>query len=134
MQLVDVSLADSRKATMKTKEGLSLLIGSDYYWLVVTGKQQKISTGLRAVETIFGWTVQGTLRSGKKVASNSHSCFLFVCSTALQPAHSSCDPTVFWSLETIGIRAEEVENEQPVNDLIQKCIAKTGQRYVASLP
>lgn len=38
---------------------LSVLIGADYYWRVVTGKTERLSDALVAIETTFGWAVQG---------------------------------------------------------------------------
>ncbi|KAH7945956.1 hypothetical protein HPB49_017835 [Dermacentor silvarum] len=42
---------------------ISILIGSDFYWDVVTGQVSRLSPQVTAVETRFGWTVQGTLHN-----------------------------------------------------------------------
>ncbi|XP_037503407.1 uncharacterized protein LOC119378295 [Rhipicephalus sanguineus] len=39
---------------------VSVLLGSDVYWKVATGKVDHLTSNLTAVETKFGWTVQGT--------------------------------------------------------------------------
>ncbi|KAH7973100.1 hypothetical protein HPB52_021597 [Rhipicephalus sanguineus] len=39
---------------------VSVLLGSDIYWKVATGKVDHLTSNLTAVETKFGWTVQGT--------------------------------------------------------------------------
>ncbi|KAH7951754.1 hypothetical protein HPB52_012518 [Rhipicephalus sanguineus] len=39
---------------------VSVLLGSDVYWKVATGKVNRLTSNLTAVETKFGWTVQGT--------------------------------------------------------------------------
>ncbi|XP_037521388.1 uncharacterized protein LOC119398627 [Rhipicephalus sanguineus] len=41
-------------------EDVSILIGSDAYWKVATGKNDRLNEQLTAVETSFGWTVQGS--------------------------------------------------------------------------
>ncbi|XP_037503466.1 uncharacterized protein LOC119378375 [Rhipicephalus sanguineus] len=38
---------------------VSVLLGSDVYWKVATGKVDHLTSNLTAVETKFGWTVQG---------------------------------------------------------------------------
>lgn len=38
---------------------LSVLIGADYYWKLVSGRVERLSESLVAIETIFSWTVQG---------------------------------------------------------------------------
>ncbi|KAH7961374.1 hypothetical protein HPB52_008579 [Rhipicephalus sanguineus] len=45
--------------TWHTQE-VSVLLGSDVYWKVATGKVDHLTSNLTAVETKFGWTVQGT--------------------------------------------------------------------------
>ncbi|GBM36579.1 hypothetical protein AVEN_250779-1 [Araneus ventricosus] len=52
IQLADKSNNDDLK--------LSILIGSDYYWKVVTGKIRRLSGTLVACQSIFGWTVNGS--------------------------------------------------------------------------
>lgn len=38
---------------------LSVLIGADFYWEMVSGRVKRLSDSLVAIETMFGWTVQG---------------------------------------------------------------------------
>ncbi|KAL3205482.1 hypothetical protein MRX96_040775 [Rhipicephalus microplus] len=40
-------------------ENIDLLIGADHYWEIVTGSTKRLTSKLMAVETAFGWTVQG---------------------------------------------------------------------------
>ncbi|KAH7977292.1 hypothetical protein HPB49_000327 [Dermacentor silvarum] len=54
--------ADARlEATTFREDEISILIGSDFYWDVVTGQVSRLSPQVTAVETRFEWTVQGTL-------------------------------------------------------------------------
>ncbi|KAH7935198.1 hypothetical protein HPB52_004786 [Rhipicephalus sanguineus] len=43
-----------------TEEEVSVLLGSDVYWKVATGKVDHLTSNLTAMETKFGWTIQGT--------------------------------------------------------------------------
>lgn len=40
---------------------LSVLILADHYWEVVSGKTERLSESLAAIETVFGWRVQGSI-------------------------------------------------------------------------
>ncbi|XP_055909041.1 uncharacterized protein LOC129943909 [Eupeodes corollae] len=116
--LQNLQLADSYHADIEAENGLSILIGFNYYWSEVTGKQRRISSGLRAVDTIFGWMLQGKHSTGKPFQINEYSCSS-IRSAAL-PLHvlNMNDLISFWSLEAIGIRGEEEENKYLAQDLI----------------
>lgn len=36
-----------------------MLVGADYFWRVVSGKVQRITESLLAIESCFGWALQG---------------------------------------------------------------------------
>lgn len=42
-------------------EGLGILIGGDHYWNVVSGRTERLENGLVAVESKFGWLIQGVV-------------------------------------------------------------------------
>ncbi|KAH7977329.1 hypothetical protein HPB49_000681 [Dermacentor silvarum] len=67
--------ADARSEAMTFREDeISILIGSDFYWDIVTGHITRLSPQVTAVETRYGWTVQGTLHNfyqGSTVQSTS---------------------------------------------------------------
>ncbi|KAK0140716.1 hypothetical protein N1851_022298 [Merluccius polli] len=42
-------------------EGFGILIGGDYYWDIVSGHTERLDNGLVAVESKFGWLIQGTV-------------------------------------------------------------------------
>ncbi|XP_055909037.1 uncharacterized protein LOC129943845 [Eupeodes corollae] len=130
-----IQLSDVRPNNMEFEEGLSLLIGSDYNWSIVTGKQRQLTKRLRAVETVFGWTLQGvhSAVSDEPDSSYKNSCFSSRCLINLTSAKSE-ELTQFWSLEAIGIRNNEDENMYLTENLIDKCITRQGSRYVAKLP
>ncbi|XP_075550276.1 uncharacterized protein LOC142583671 [Dermacentor variabilis] len=60
-----LELADS------TQDGaeIGLLLGSDYYWEVTTGGVRRLDSGLVAVETIFGRTLQGRTHTTESTAT-----------------------------------------------------------------
>lgn len=50
----------SEDIIMETEsQQIDVLIGSDHYWDLVTGKVKKLGNKLRAVETLIGWTAHG---------------------------------------------------------------------------
>ncbi|GFX19923.1 uncharacterized protein TNCV_1434831 [Trichonephila clavipes] len=54
--LKNVQLADSYEFNDKE---ISILIGADYYYQVVTGRITRLNKNLVTVETLFGWSLQG---------------------------------------------------------------------------
>lgn len=69
--------ADARLAPMFRENQVSVLIGSDAYWKVATVNVSRISPTLMAVETVLGWTVQGTQLDSSSL-STAHSSALFL--------------------------------------------------------
>jgi len=57
--LEELGLAD--RNCDATDESIDLLIGSDYYWTVVTGEIIGSDHGLAAVSSKLGWLVPGPL-------------------------------------------------------------------------
>lgn len=69
--------ADARsEVTTFREDEISILIGSDLYWEVVTEQITPLSPQVTAVETLFGWTIKGTLHDLPK-------------GSAFKPRHSS---------------------------------------------
>ncbi|KAH7959752.1 hypothetical protein HPB49_013545 [Dermacentor silvarum] len=61
-------------ATTFREDEISIMIGSDFYWGVVTGQMFRILPQVTAMEACFGWTFQGTLldfSQGSTVQSTS---------------------------------------------------------------
>lgn len=59
----EMPFADASCFDVNLEPGLSILIGADCYWKLVTGNIQRLNENLTAVETVFGWTVQGNATS-----------------------------------------------------------------------
>ncbi|XP_055906898.1 uncharacterized protein LOC129942111 [Eupeodes corollae] len=122
-QLDGFCLADSNLCEREQEDGLSVLVGADYYWKVVTGRYKRITSLLTAVDTIFGWTLQGPCDTGD-IMSNETVSTLF----------SSISFEEMWRLDTIGIRGDEMEMNEFTKELQTKCIRKTETRYEALQP
>ncbi|KAL1469958.1 hypothetical protein MTO96_024723 [Rhipicephalus appendiculatus] len=63
---ISIQLADDARQ-INGNDNIDLLIGSDYYWQVATGRIRRLSNGLTAIETLLGWTLQGPVESFKTV-------------------------------------------------------------------
>ncbi|KAJ8928495.1 hypothetical protein NQ314_018947 [Rhamnusium bicolor] len=98
-------LADARLAGKEPINGISMLIGADNYWKVVTGETEKVTPDLTAVNTMLGWTLHGP------TPVNSYSVNLNMA-TVLHTKfeEESFNITDFWNLETIE---EDTENTSP---------------------
>ncbi|KAL1473916.1 hypothetical protein MTO96_038369 [Rhipicephalus appendiculatus] len=53
------AFADEPQGDQPQDSTISVLIGSDHYWRVVNGRVERFTDTLCAVETIFGWVIQG---------------------------------------------------------------------------
>lgn len=109
---------------------LSVLIGSDYYWQVVSGQVERLTESLVALESTFRWAVQGP------VAMSS------VTETTCMHIQLSKDAQIdkqllaFWELESLGITSEKSESPEDVEALQQfeeTSIFKDG-RYQVEVP
>lgn len=85
--------ADARsELTTFREDEISNLIGSDLYWEVVTGEITPLSPQVTTVETLFGWTIQGTLYDlPKGSAVQTTSLFLAVGEPAANDASLDMD-------------------------------------------
>lgn len=54
-----LQLADESGKSEGTNSELQILIGGDYYWRVVTGRNERFSKDVVAIETKLGWAIQG---------------------------------------------------------------------------
>ncbi|XP_064486068.1 uncharacterized protein LOC135398613 [Ornithodoros turicata] len=131
-----MEVADAAVFGTTCKPEVQILIGSDYYWAVVTGESQRISDKLFAVNTIFGWTVQGPNTS-------SSSCFntgVGVLRVTVESTENEASVELqrFWDLEHIGIKPNEVEHDSlwknEVLAQFRSSIEKKDRRYEVSLP
>ncbi|XP_054628394.1 uncharacterized protein LOC129179316 [Dunckerocampus dactyliophorus] len=109
---------------------LSVLIGADYYWKVVSGKVERLSESLVAIETMFGWTVQGPV---SMASINEASCMKICIEDARQVADQL---RIFWEIESLGIsneveeRVDDIEAQQHFNT----SVSYKKERYEVKLP
>ncbi|XP_040072369.1 uncharacterized protein LOC120844584 [Ixodes scapularis] len=64
----DMLIADTDFINKEREKGISILIGAGYNWEVVSGSVKRLDKGLMAVDTIFGWTLQGPMSSTSSTA------------------------------------------------------------------
>ncbi|ESO94761.1 hypothetical protein LOTGIDRAFT_232248 [Lottia gigantea] len=103
--LQHLDLADD-PAEHDSSQRTDILIGADYYWLLVTGETIRESNGPAAVESVFGWLISDPVESpsDKHVVSN-----LIISNTvnSLNTEESSTELIdnlrSFWDTEAIGI-------------------------------
>jgi hypothetical protein len=92
---------------------LDILIGSDYYWQLVTGHVIHGDDGPTAMHTKLGWVLSGPVK-GTPPDSHSNvnigSTHVLRCSTQLTPSPEATIETNlkrFWELESLGISPHE---------------------------
>lgn len=112
---------------------IAVLIGSDYYWDLVTGTVKPVHEKLKAVETRLGWTVQGPLSATTNVIQSAS---VVVLRTTVTEQDISKLLTRFWDLESIGIKAEHEETKvaDSVLENFENNIKKKDNRYEVALP
>ncbi|GFY11898.1 integrase catalytic domain-containing protein [Trichonephila clavipes] len=106
VQLENLVLADSPDC----QEPITILIGADYYYNVVTGKIKHLSKKLVAVETIFGWCLQGR---------NSENQSSLALSVVVQENLISDQLKKFWDLEVSGLIDSKNESDVSENQLMK---------------
>ena len=95
--LAELELADS--GVVGSNLEIDILIGSDYYWDLVTGRVVKGDGGgggATAIETRFGWTVN--------LVSSSH---MLRVAIVAESEGLETELKRFWNLESLGISKEE---------------------------
>ncbi|XP_026063123.1 uncharacterized protein LOC113046525 [Carassius auratus] len=109
---------------------LSMLIGADYYWRIVSGRVERITDALVAIESIFGWSVQGPV----KMSSVADSACMQVQVT--EDTLVSERLKAFWEIESLGITMKQTdspEDEEALHKFEKTTLYKDG-RYEVELP
>ena len=119
---------------------IDVLIGSDYYWDIVTGPIIRQNSGPTALESKFGWLLSGhlydSIASSTNIVSNliiSGNC----CETEfLSSQNEELTDTLkrFWETESIGIREFDDHELQRNSQMFPKEIRRTDSRYEVKLP
>ncbi|XP_030386878.1 uncharacterized protein LOC115633562 [Scaptodrosophila lebanonensis] len=88
------NMAESIVAQEKLIPGINLLIGQDNYWKFNNNNRELLAGNLVAVETFFGWTIQGHYGEGQGESR---------CVLNILEHREAFDIEQFWNLESIGI-------------------------------
>ena len=112
---------------------ISILIGADYYWKVVTGKIIHGRVGPTAVQTKFGWVLSGPV-TGLRGSSTMSTLCSHVLRVECTPQHDLSDLDkklqAFWELDSMGIMPEE----DSVYSRFTKSVTLQQGRYCVRLP
>ncbi|XP_035232962.1 uncharacterized protein LOC118204777 [Stegodyphus dumicola] len=115
---------------------IEILIGSDVYGQLLTGRIKQLNNGLTAIQTKLGWTICGELENPSQGYVNSGTAKTLMTNLSLREL-SIPD---LWRLETIGINdpAETLskkEEEELAHDLFLKELTRSEDgRYRVGLP
>ncbi|GFY46040.1 uncharacterized protein TNIN_17911, partial [Trichonephila inaurata madagascariensis] len=124
-QLKSLQLADS----YEYKENkIVILIGSDFYFDVVTGRIKRLNNKLVASETIFGWCIQGQGDFQNQLLSME---------IIVKEKSISDQMREFWELENLGINVDSENKDSMVEEIMRKFeegISYKDKRYKVKLP
>ena len=85
-----------------------IIRGADSYWDLVTGETQKLDIGLRAINTVFGWTIHGCYCSNNIKSEN------LLCSLIEVTADPKVGFERFWSMELLGLDTEKRQSSEEI--------------------
>ena len=131
-----MNVADATQGA-QAEDGISLLIGADYYWAIVTGSIKRLSPKLMAVNTAFGWTLQGQAGTTRSTAiCSSAANVVRVIVTEETDKEISAQLRSFWELEHLGIKEPQVTtcHQDAVLQHHKETIKFEEGRYKVSLP
>ncbi|XP_064475573.1 uncharacterized protein LOC135389456 [Ornithodoros turicata] len=130
-----IVIADASLHGIQCEDGISVLIGADNYWPMVTGGLKRLDKTLVAVETIFGWTVQGPTTTDSS-ATRSSTGVMRVAVTDAVNRKISAQLRAFWELEHMGIKEEQstVTNENEILNQFEDTVKVENGRYQVSFP
>ena len=128
-----MSIADVPITGMESME-LGVLIGGDQYWKMVTGKMERLNEGLVALESVFGWLVQGEVTT-LNIITEVVDIEVMHISVGEEQALSD-QLRNFWEIESLGIHMKEMnsEKEEMAVKLFKENVKFIGERYEVTLP
>lgn len=127
--LLGIKLADS--ADIGDVLEVDLLIGSDFYWSLVTGRVRRGRSGPMAIHTKIGWILSGPV-DRQEVSVSLTLTATHALRIDTHPVEWNLDDQLrrFWELETLGI----MKDEPSIYDKFVQQISFDGRRYQVSLP
>ncbi|XP_037508931.1 uncharacterized protein LOC119385594 [Rhipicephalus sanguineus] len=134
----NLTFADEVQGDQPQDSTISVLIGSDHYWKVVTGRVERFTDNLYAVETIFGWVIQGMCANvyHPSTPRNISATALFLaCSDDWRSEVRRGDPSEMWRLDAIGINdgQEDDVSKHPALIHFRSAVHKNAGCYVIPL-
>ena len=127
--LTGLELADSAGASDNLE--VDILIGSDWYWNLATGRVIRGRSGPIAIHTKVGWVLSGPTTHQEVTVNltltSTHALKIDTC-----PVEPNLEDHLkrFWELESLGITKDEAS----VYDKFVQRIRFDGQRYEVGLP
>ena len=102
---------------MEDCSDIDVLIGSDYYWEVVTGNIVREIGGLAAVSSKFGWLVSGPVQNARNRGNHVTSNLILQqpsVSVSCEESPSNLTESLarFWDSESIGIGNERKRDKK----------------------
>lgn len=108
---------------------IDILIGLDFYWLLMKPDLIRSSVGLVAQLTSFGWMLSGSWpdisKQPRSQVSHLNLCLQNIPESLIRK---------FWDLESIGIPPDEKEEEGVVLKNFNQTIQYQEGRYIVGLP
>ena len=89
---------------------VDLLIGSDYYWQLITGEIRRGEDGPVALNTRFGWVLSGPTAAANREMSTVNLITTHTLQVDAEPdSLKKLDDCLhsFWNLESLGVSGEE---------------------------
>ncbi|XP_065909767.1 uncharacterized protein [Dysidea avara] len=134
--LQELDLADT-SASKHSSDKVDMLIGSDFYWDIVTGDIKRGNEGPTAVSSKFGWLLSGPVNAGNKEVNYALSNLVIEGVGSLSEQCSdqdlSNDLHRFWETESIGI-AEETQTASMSSLFVDLKYDWILGRYQVTLP
>ncbi|XP_049276084.1 uncharacterized protein LOC125760267 [Rhipicephalus sanguineus] len=129
--------ADARpEATTFREDEISVIIGSDIYWDVATGQTTRLSLQITTAETLFGWTIQGTLSSLAQ-RSRKRATSLFIAVEEATENDTALDMRIanLWCIDSLGVQdsPDSSQSDSITLELFESDVSKKGERYEVPL-
>ncbi|KAH6933352.1 hypothetical protein HPB50_014382 [Hyalomma asiaticum] len=110
---------------------IDVLIGSDQFWECLTRRIRKINSKLTAMETVFGWAVQGPTVSKCKEVNCAQ---VVVLRSSVTDQETGPIPRLFSELEGVGMSDTEKLPNVHISEKFTKGIKTVDGRYEVRLP
>ena len=129
--LLGLELADVQSTGLSMS--VDMLVGSDYYWELVTGSICRGVSGPVAIHTKLGWVLSGPSSHedpGQCAMNLNVTHVLHVDSCQMEPQTLEEQLRAFWELEALGIP----DKEKTLYDTFTKAVKFENGRYKVPLP